>query len=147
MHRAKGPADIVHRFVTFPTGRLPLVARRLINSREFRYQPRFYICLSLTKHFPKRNLLYFYFGPLRTGSCQERKRYKLRLAFSLFHQGPTKGRPSERTSLKKGKCASILVSIEIVNLKEWEWEYGLQTKRCNPTKWVAMQLRGDTCTF
>ena len=57
-----------HASLRFQKKDLPKVARRLINSTEFRYQLRFYICLSLTKHFPKRNIFLFHFGQVDTFS-------------------------------------------------------------------------------
>ena len=55
---AEGAKDIVHSLVSFTKGRLPVVARRLINSGEFRYQPRF-LHLSLSHETLSKRDLFF----------------------------------------------------------------------------------------
>ena len=63
--------------------------------------------------------------------CQERNWYMVRLAFSLFHQPRLFG---------KGKVY-FKWDFQFKRVRVW-----IPDKRCNPEKWVAMQLRGDTCT-
>ena len=85
---AEGAKDIVYSLVSFTKGRLPVVTRRLINSGEFRYQPRF-LHLSLShKTLSKKRPFLFNIGQVArrgTDTCSD----------WLFHQ-PSREQPIEK---------------------------------------------------
>ena len=92
------------------------------------------------KHFPKMEGLFFSHFDVQRPACQKTDWYMVRLAFSLFHHLQPR-----QESLRKGKCASIKISIHAFNWKEWEFErMGARQKVRAPEKWVAMHFLGGS---